>query len=163
MPHKHKKSPPQQDKLFYCISVHFGDNLKSPMDTFLYIMFPIAWAICVCCCWNLLLPLLCNSCIMCVLYLDLQYKAHYCLGFTLLFLVTFLGVRPVVFMISHCLAVYLCAMTQSALLVWMGSLLILASLQLDYEFRAWQVCTIYEHCVFELEVYDGPGRPRVDL
>ena len=100
---------------------------------------------------------------MCVLYLNLQYKAHYCLGFTLLFLVTFLGVRPVVFMISHCLAVYLCAMTQSALLVWMGSLLILASLQLDYEFRAWQVCTIYEHCVFELEVYDGPGRPRVDL
>ena len=48
-PQKHKKSPPhksvEQDELFYCISVHFGDNLKFPMYSFIW-QFPIAWATC---------------------------------------------------------------------------------------------------------------------
>lgn len=68
-----------------------------------------------------------------------QFKASYCLLFTLCFLLYSAGWKPIAFMIAHCLIVYgVCAIFKSTILLWVCCFGISLSLQI-HAAKIWQV------------------------
>ncbi|XP_020603569.1 protein-cysteine N-palmitoyltransferase HHAT-like [Orbicella faveolata] len=68
-----------------------------------------------------------------------QHKASYCLLFSLSFLLYFTGLKPVMFMLGHCLLVYMCcSILKSITAVWVCNLGILLSLQINAA-KIWQL------------------------
>lgn len=72
-------------------------------------------------------------------FIAFQHKPSYCLMFSLSFLLYFTGLKPVLFMLGHCLLVYMCCFIfKSITAVWICNLGILLSLQIDAA-KIWQV------------------------
>lgn len=68
-----------------------------------------------------------------------QFKPLYCLVFTLSFLLYITGIKPVLFMVGHCLLVYVCCLVfKSVIALWICSLGIVLSLQISAA-RIWQI------------------------
>ena len=68
-----------------------------------------------------------------------QHKAIYCLIVSLSFLLYFTGLKPVLFMLGHCLLVYTCcSIFKSITAAWVCNLGILLSLQINAA-KVWQV------------------------
>lgn len=68
-----------------------------------------------------------------------QLKPLYCLAFALSFLLYITGLKPVLFMVGHCLLVYAsCFLFKSIIVMWICSLGIVLSLQI-HSVRMWQI------------------------
>ena len=77
-----------------------------------------------------------------------QFKATYCLLFTLSFLLYFAGWKSVAFMVGHSLIVYaVCAIFKSVITLWICCISISFSLQIKAS-RVWQVSNNEIRCEF---------------
>jgi len=67
--------------------------------------------------------------------------------FTIVFLSIMIGILPVTYLIAQSVVFYVCALSGYAVLVWLGAVASLASLQLE-SIRTWQVCMFFFCIVF---------------
>ena len=91
------------------------------------------------------------------LSLSFQLKPLYCLAFALSFLLYITGLKPVLFMVGHCLLVYAsCFLFKSIIAMWICSLGIVLSLQI-HSVRMWQVRNFRSMSVSEkMHTYPSP-------